>query len=116
MTEPEHQSPRHDLSPAPAEAAPTVPLSRAEFLWITFGVWLGGVFMLTILPILLIPRLGMPLGVAASYFVFFVAWQPVQTITQRTLGVRAAVVRMVLFVGAAATLAFYLREALLGMQ
>ncbi len=109
MTEPE----RLPTSDSPA---PIISLSRAEFLWITFGVWLGGVFMLTLLPVLLIPRLGTPLGVAASYFVFFLAWQPVQSVTQRTLGVRAAVLRMVLFVGAAATLAFYLREALLGMR
>ena len=93
-----------------------VALTRTEFLWITFGVWLGGIFMLTLLPILLIPRLGMPLGVAASYLVFFLAWQPIQTVTQRTLGVRTAVVRMMLFVGAAATLAFYLREALLTIR
>lgn len=99
------------------ESTPTIiSLSRAELLWITFGVWLGGVFMLTLLPILLIPRLGMPLGVGASYLVFFIAWQPVQTITQRTMGVRAAVVRMLLLVGAAATLAFYMREVLLGPQ
>ena len=64
---------------------------------------------------LLIPRLGMPLGVALSYLLFFLAWQPVQTITQRTFGMRTGIVRMVLFVAAAATIAFYLREVLLGM-
>jgi hypothetical protein len=102
---------------APSEPpAPIVALTRGEFLWITFGIWLGGVFMLTLLPIFFIPRLGMPLGVGASYLVFFLAWQPIQTITQRTMGVRSAMLRMVLFVGAAATAAFYLREALLSMR
>ncbi len=115
MTDPE-PTPSSASSPSPTGAPPIISLSRAEFLWITFAVWLGGVFILTLLPILFIPRLGMPLGVGASYLVFFLAWRPVQTITQRTLGVRVAVVRMVVFVGAAATLAFYLREALLGMR
>lgn len=94
-------------------APPTISVTRAEFMWITFGMWLGGIFILTLLPFLLIPRLGMPLGVGASYLVFFLAWQPVQSITQRVLGTGAAVVRMILFVGAAATAAFYLREVLL---
>lgn len=93
-----------------------ISLTKVELLWITFAVWIGGIFMLTLLPILLIPRLGMPLGVAASYLVFFLAWQPVQSITQRTLGVGSAVIRMLFFVGGAATLAFYLREALLSMS
>ena len=100
-------------SPLPPSQPPLIALTRAEFMWLTFGVWLGGIFMLTLLPVLLIPRLGVALGVAASYLVFFLAWQPVQQITQRTLGVGPAVLRMVLFVGAAAVLAFYLREALL---
>ncbi len=77
------------------------------------GVWLGGIFILAVMPLLLIPRVGMPLGVAGSYLLFFIAWQPIQSITQRLLGLRAAVVRMVMFVSAAATLAFYLREVLL---
>lgn len=115
MTEPEHDPPFDPPAPV-VGAPPTIALSRGEFLWITFGVWLGGVFMLTLLPIFFIPQLGVPLGVAASYLVFFLAWQPVQTVTQRTLGVRAGVLRMILFVAAAATLAFYLREALLGMR
>jgi hypothetical protein len=65
------------------------------------------------MPVLLIPRIGMPLGVAGSYLLFFLAWQPIQSITQRTFGMRAGVVRMVMFVAAAATIAFYLRELLL---
>lgn len=106
---------------SPPALAPTGPpgqiaITPAELLWITFGMWLGGIFILTLLPILLIPRLGIPLGVGASYLMFFLAWQPVQIVTQRTLGMRTAVVRMVMFVGAAAVLAFYLREALMTMQ
>jgi hypothetical protein len=79
----------------------------------SIGVWVGGIFILTVLPVLLIPRLGMPLGVAGSYLVFFLAWQPIQSITQRTFGMRAGVIRMVMFVAAAATIAFYTRELLL---
>jgi hypothetical protein len=94
-------------------AEPTIHLSRAEFLWLSFGVWLGGVFILAVMPILLIPRLGIPGGVAASYLVFFLAWQPVQSVTQRALGMRAAVLRMLIFVAGAATLAYYVREMLL---
>lgn len=99
-------------SPAPPAAPPQLVLSPGEFLWLTIGVWLGGIFILAVLPRLFIPRLGMAMGVAASYFVFFLAWQPVQSITQRALGVRAALVRMIIFVGSAAVLAFYLRELL----
>lgn len=90
-----------------------ITLTKNEFFWLTLSVWIGGIFILTLLPVLLIPRLGMPLGVAASYLLFFMCWQPVQTITQRTVGMGAGVVRMVLFVAAAATIAFYLRESLL---
>lgn len=100
--------------PSPPPAIPSdVRLTRGEFLWLSLGVWLGGIFILAVLPLLLIPRLGMALGVAASYLVFFLAWQPVQSITQRALGVRVAVVRMIVFVAGAAVLAFYLREMLL---
>ena len=107
---------------SPAQMVPpdlgrgTIGLSHGEFLWLTLGVWVGGIFILTLLPVLLIPRLGMPLGVVASYLVFFLTWQPIQIITQRTFGMRAGVIRMVLFVGGAATLAFYLREALLALS
>jgi hypothetical protein len=87
-------------------------ISRGEVLWITGSTWLGGVFMLTLLPILLVPRFGIPLGLAVSYVVFFLAWQPVQVMSQRLLGPRAAVIRMIALVGSAAVVAFYLREAL----
>ncbi|MCA1583393.1 MAG: hypothetical protein LC791_01000 [Acidobacteria bacterium] len=96
----------------PADQSRPIHLSRAEFLWLTTGVWIGGIFILALLPLVLIPRLGIPLGVAASYFVFFLAWQPVQSITQRTLGMRAAVLRMIIFVAGAATVAYYLRGLL----
>lgn len=100
-------------SPEIPVASPDIRLSRGELLWLTFGVWIGGIFILAVLPMVLIPQLGMGLGVATSYFVFFLAWQPIQSITQRTLGVGAAVVRMIIFVGGAATLAYYLRVLLL---
>jgi hypothetical protein len=90
-----------------------ISITPGEFYWLTLGVWVGGIFILTVMPVLLIPRLGMPLGVAGSYLIFFLAWQPIQSITQRTFGMRAGVIRMVLFVAAAATIAFYMRELLL---
>ena len=91
-----------------------ITLSKGEFFWLTFAVWIGGIFILALMPVLLIPRLGMPLGVGCSYLLFFICWQPIQSITQRTFGMRAGVLRMILFVAAAASIAFYLREALLG--
>lgn len=87
-------------------------VTGGEFLWVTFAVWIGGIFILTLMPYLLIPRLGGPLAIAGSYFVFFLAWQPVQIVTQRTLGTKTAVVRMIVFVASAATIASYLRQAL----
>jgi hypothetical protein len=118
MTEPPRTPP--DITPRQvAKTADTPPgasvivLSAGEFYWLTFAVWLGGIFILTLMPVLLIPRLGMPLGVAGSYTLFFLAWQPIQLVTQRTFGMRAGIVRMVIFVAAAAVIAFYLREALL---
>jgi hypothetical protein len=101
---------------AASQSAPSIVLSRGEFLWLTFAVWTGGIFILTLTPLLLIPRLGMRGGVIASYFVFFLVWQPIQSITQRTLGMRAAFIRMLLFVGGGAAIAFYLRELLLRMS
>ena len=109
-----------DAPTPPAPVPPSPPrgvifLTAGEFFWLTMGVWIGGIFILTLTPVLLIPRIGMPLGVALSYLLFFLVWQPVQAITQRTFGIRAGIVRMVLFVAAAATAAFYLREVLLEM-
>jgi hypothetical protein len=100
--------------PTPSELT-AVTISRVELLWLTLGTWVGGVFILTLLPVLLIPRLGIPFGMAVSYLVFFLAWQPVQLITQRAVGMGTAVVRMLAFVGSGAVIAFYLREALLSL-
>ena len=116
-----------DTAPVPSPASPApastpdprsvrgVLLSPGEFLWLTFAVWIGGVFILTVMPTLLIPRFGTALGVGGSYVAFFLAWQPVQSITQRALGVKVAVIRMLIFVSGAATLAFYLKGVLLAM-
>lgn len=87
-------------------------VTTREFLWITFAVWLGGIFILTLMPYLLVPRLGGALAIGGSYFVFFLAWQPVQSITQRTMGMKAAFVRMIIFVAGAATIAALLRQML----
>lgn len=87
-------------------------LTAREFFWITLAVWLGGIFILTLLPYLLVPRVGGPLAIAGSYFVFFLAWQPVQSVTQRTVGMRAGFFRMIVFVAAAATIAALLRQTL----
>jgi hypothetical protein len=87
-------------------------LTAAEFYWVTFAVWLGGIFILTLLPYLLIPRVGGGLAIMLSYFAFFVAWQPIQVVTQRTVGMKGSIVRMIIFVASAATIASYLRQAL----
>jgi hypothetical protein len=99
--------------PSPTPAAPGVLVTPGEILWLSLGVWLAGTCLLALMPVILIPRLGMGAGVAASYGLFFLAWQPVQTLTQRAVGARAAVIRMVVFVASAATVGYYLREALL---
>ena len=105
---PEPEAPR---TPAPPSHG-VILLTPGEFYWVTFAVWLGGIFILTLMPYLLIPRVGGPLAIAGSYFVFFLAWQPLQIVTQRTYGMRTAVLRMILFVASAATIASYLRQAL----
>jgi hypothetical protein len=93
-------------------AARGVSVTAGEFYWITLAVWLGGIFILTLMPYLLIPHVGGPMAIAGSYFLFFLAWQPIQMVTQRTFGMKGAVIRMVIFVAAAATIASYLRQAL----
>jgi hypothetical protein len=112
MSEPQAPPPSPPPSPSAQRA---ILITPGEFYWLTLGVWVGGIFILTVMPALLMPRLGVPLGVAGSYLLFFLAWQPIQIITQRSLGMRAGIMRMVIFVAAAATVAFYLREMLLGM-
>lgn len=100
----------------PPSPQPPIVISRAELLWLTLGAWVGGIFILTLLPVLLIPRLGIPAGMAVSYLVFFLAWQPVQTLTQRAVGMGPAVARMLAFVGGGAVIAYFLREVLLGLS
>jgi len=98
----------------PPESAP-VTISRAELRWLTVGIWLGGVFTLTLLPMVLVPRMGIPVGMALSYLVFFIEWQPVQIITQREMGMRPAVIRLLALVASAAVVAFYLRNIVAGV-
>jgi hypothetical protein len=98
--------------PASPAARGVLFVTGGEFLWMTFAVWLGGIFILTLMPYLLSPRIGDALAIAGSYFLFFLAWQPVQIVTQRTLGMKSAVIRMIIFVASAATIASYLRQAL----
>lgn len=113
MSEPGTSQPSSPSSPSGQRSILVTP---GEFYWLTLGVWVGGIFILTVMPMLLVPRLGIPLGVAGSYLLFFLAWQPIQIITQRSLGMRAGIIRMVIFVAAAATIAIYLRELLAGMS
>lgn len=105
--------PTPPAAPPAADDLPGIRVSPAEILWLSLGVWLAGTCLIALMPVILIPRLGPAAGVAASYGLFFLAWQPVQSLTQRAIGARAAVVRMVLFVASAATVGYYLREALL---
>ncbi len=87
-------------------------ISRGELLGLTVTTWVGSVFVLALLPMLLVPRFGVPIGVGVAYLVFFAAWQPVQLITQRLLGQGAAIIRMLAFAVSAALVASYLRDAL----
>jgi hypothetical protein len=101
-----------EVSSQESTISPGVLITPREFFWLTLAVWMGGIFILTLLPYVLVPRVGGPLAVAGSYFVFFLAWQPVQSITQRTLGTKAAFVRMLIFVIGAATVAAIFRQSL----
>jgi hypothetical protein len=108
--------PSHPAGPSTDPPPAMVPISSGELLWLTLGMWLGGVAILTVLPVVLVTlfRLGDFVGVVGSYTLFFVAWQPVQTLTQRALGTRAALMRMLLLVVSAFSVAFVLRLALFG--
>jgi hypothetical protein len=106
MTETSHSS------TSPSASRGVILLTPVEFYWVTLAVWVGGIFILTLMPYLLIPRIGGPMAIAGSYFCFFLAWQPIQIVTQRSFGMKGAVIRMVIFVAAAATIASYLRQAL----
>jgi hypothetical protein len=96
-----------------SESSPPIVISRGELVLLSVGMWLSGVCLLALLPVVLMPRLGLVPGLGATYFLFFVAWQPVQRITQRALGPRAAFVRTMGLVATAAIAAYYVREALL---
>jgi len=98
-------------SPSKQPSAP-VTVTPAELFWITAGAWLSGACLLALLPVLLAPRLGPAAGLAVSYVLFFIAWQPIQRLTQRAVGPQRAFVRMLAFVASAAMLAYYVREAL----
>lgn len=100
---------------APDSAQPKAALAvtSAELLWITVGLWLGGVCLLALVPVILAPRIGPAMALAAAYLLFFVSWQPVQRVTQRAMEPRAAFVRLFGLVATAAMVAYYLREALM---
>ncbi len=99
---------------APAPLPPDTPLvvSSAELFWLTAGLWLGGVCLLALMPVILMPRLGPAPALAVSYVLFFLSWQPVQRLTQRALTPRAAFMRLLALVATAAMVAYYVREAL----
>ncbi|MGD9906394.1 MAG: hypothetical protein AB7U83_23220 [Vicinamibacterales bacterium] len=97
----------------PETATGPTAITRGELLMLSVGMWLSGVCLLALLPVVLMPRLGPAVGLAVTYFLFFVAWQPLQRITQRAFGPRAAFVRTMTLVASAAVAAYYLREALL---
>lgn len=99
----------------PESAPPSAPIAvtSAELFWLTAGLWLSGACLLALLPVLLMPHVGPAAGLALSYVAFFVAWQPLQRITQRAVGPRHAFFRLLGLVATAAMLAYYVREALL---
>jgi hypothetical protein len=98
------------------ESAPTpapVLVTPAELFWLTAGLWLSGICLLALLPVLLMPRIGPAAGLAVSYVAFFLAWQPLQRITQRAQGTTRAFLRTLALVTSAAMLAYYVREGLM---
>ena len=98
--------------PAPLSPGPPLVVTPAELFLLTAGLWLGGVCLLALMPVVLMPRIGPGPALAVSYVLFFVSWQPVQRLTQRALAPRAAFVRMLALVATAASVAYYVREAL----
>ena len=100
-------------APASAPSNSQLVVTPTELFWLTAGLWMGGVCLLALLPVMLMPRLGPAPALAMAYVLFFVSWQPVQRLTQRALAPRAAFVRMLALVASAATAAYYVREALL---
>lgn len=101
-----------ESAPAPPAAIAVTP---AELFWLTAGAWLSGACLLALLPVILAQWLGPPAGLAVSYGLFFMAWQPIQRLTQRAVGPQRAFVRMLAFVASAAMLAYYVRDALLAL-
>jgi len=99
--------------PEPVSAAGPIAITRGELAMLSVGMWLSGVCLLALLPVVLMPRLGPAAGLALTYLLFFIAWQPLQRVTQRALGPRPAFVRTMALVATAAIAAYYLREALL---
>ena len=73
-----------DSAPIPSPALVTV--TPAELFWITAGAWLSGACLLALMPVMLAPRVGPAAGLAVSYVLFFIAWQPIQRLTQRAVG------------------------------
>lgn len=102
-------------SAPPPPSVPVVVVTPAELFWLTAGAWLGGICLLALVPVLLMPRLGPAAGLALAYLAFFMAWQPLQRLTQRAVGPRRAFIRMLALVASAAMLAYYVREALLAL-
>lgn len=98
------------MTDQPAGQRPIL-ITQTELFWLTAGLWMSGICLLALLPVLLMPRLGQAGGLAVSYVAFFVAWQPLQRILQRQLGA-SAVMRVLALVASAAMLAYYLRDAL----
>ncbi|MEZ5293025.1 MAG: hypothetical protein R2745_18230 [Vicinamibacterales bacterium] len=101
-----------DPAPSPAPSHPVV-VTPVELFWLTAGLWVSGICLLALLPVVLMPRVGPAAGLAVSYVTFFVAWQPLQRITQRAVGPSRTFIRMLALVASAAMLAYYIREALL---
>jgi hypothetical protein len=98
---------------AESPSSTPVVVTPAELFWLTAGFWLSGICLLALLPVVLMPRLGPPASLAVSYVAFFVAWQPLQRITQRAVGANRAFVRTLALVASAAMLAYFLREGLM---
>jgi hypothetical protein len=94
---------------------PLIQLSRSELVMLSIGMWLSGVCLLALMPVVLMPRLGPAFGLGVTYLLFFIAWQPLQRVTQRAWGARSAFVRTMALVASAAVVAYYLREALLDL-
>lgn len=97
------------LSPAPSL------VTRGELYGLMLAAWLGSTFVLTTLPALLIPRVGISGGMGASYALVFLTLQPLQLVMQRAFGPGAALLRGLGIFVAAAAVAVYLRGLLAGL-